>query len=254
MTSIERHNYQIAVIVSLVFHGMLLLAFFLLEPKPVALDSYPVGMVEVGRDPDNLPPRPDAITGVSQDSPKNTGNGNPKSDSSKPGTMKHSSEKPLQQQKTNEGITGEKPRTGDPMEDKPTIEPKTETSQIKPGEPGNNSNETKTPPVEEPISFGSGEAMVARLGTLPPYPKNAMNEGKEGEVTVRILVQSSGNLDKVLLLHSSGDSRLDNTTINSITRNWLFKPAAKDYLIDLVFGFNLKSGVTVKFIRSETRK
>lgn len=81
-----------------------------------------------------------------------------------------------------------------------------------------------------------------------------MNEGKEGEVTVRILVLASGSLDKVMLLQSSGDSRLDKVTVNSITQGWRFKPVTKDYYIDLIFVFNLQSGVTVKFVKSETGK
>ena len=105
----------------------------------------------------------------------------------------------------------------------------------------------------QPVGMGTGEGMVAESGAPPSYPKNAMNEGVEGEVRIKILVRSNGSLEEVLLSHSSGDSRLDRTVINSFRQNWHFKPSLQNYYIDLSVSFKLKSGIIIKFINSETR-
>lgn len=258
MTSIERRNYRIAVIVSVAFHGILFLILFLksMEPKPITLETYPVGMVELAQSTGGFRTQPAVITGISSDNRKNPDKRETKpSQPKKSQPVKPASEIPLPNQKMQAGTHGEKSQVTEPSGDKETTEPGTDKTKKTQGTSGSNGgDDTKTPTIDEPISFGSGEGMVSRLGPPPPYPKNAMNEGKEGEVTVRIMVHANGNLDKVLLLKSSGDSRLDKTTISAITRDWRFKPVSKDYFIDLAFIFNLKSGVTVKFIKSETGK
>jgi TonB family protein len=258
MTSIERRNYQIAVIVSIAFHGILIFIFFLksMEPKPITLETYPVGMVELAQNTGSLRTQPAVITGISSDNRKNPNKGETKpSQPKKSQPEKPSSEIPLQNKKMQEGTHGVKSQVTEPSGDKEPDKPGVVKSKDTQGKPvGSDGNDTKGPTVDEPISFGSGEGMVSRLGPPPPYPKNAMNEGKEGEVAVRILVHANGDLEKVLLRKSSGDARLDKTTINTITRDWQFKPVSKDYYIDLAFIFNLQSGVTFRFIKSETGK
>ena len=101
--------------------------------------------------------------------------------------------------------------------------------------------------------MGTGEGMVAESGAPPSYPKNAMNEGVEGEVKIQILVRSNGSLEDVLLSHKSGDSRLDRMVVNTFRQNWHFKPSLQNYYIDLSVSFKLKSGIIIKFINSETR-
>ncbi len=104
-----------------------------------------------------------------------------------------------------------------------------------------------------PIGFGTG-AKLTVLGPPPAYPKNALNEGKEGKVRVRILVHANGALEKIQLLDSSGDARLDNIVLNQIRRNWKFAPTSVDYFIDLGFIFNArKAQVGVSFENAESR-
>lgn len=103
------------------------------------------------------------------------------------------------------------------------------------------------------IGLGNGEGKVLRLGILPPYPKGAMNEEKEGEVGVRILVLAGGGLEDVQLMRPSGDARLDNIVLKTIRDKWQFKPERRNYYIDLIFQFSLTNGVAVKFVNAATR-
>jgi protein TonB len=104
-----------------------------------------------------------------------------------------------------------------------------------------------------PIGFGTGAKMTV-LGPPPAYPKNALNEGKEGRVKIRILVRANGSLEKVQLLDSAGDQRLDNIVLNQVGRRWKFTPTSVDYLIDLTFVFNAKKAqVGIIFENAESR-
>jgi TonB family protein len=102
-------------------------------------------------------------------------------------------------------------------------------------------------------SFGTGETMVKVVGPMPTYPPVVLKEGKEGKVTVRILVNARGKLELVIVMKSSEDLRLDYAATSSIERKWKFMPINEGYYIDLVFSFDIDNGVTVKFLNSKTR-
>jgi TonB family protein len=258
MTGMERRNYRVAVIVSIIFHAILFFTYFpeIIHPKPVALETYPVGMVELARGSGGFDVHPVGITGIPDNENGNTNRTKEtKANPHKPQPNKPdqpSSDIPVKNLKNKEETRKVNPKTVEPSGETGSTAPGAGDNHPGPGAPGAGDQGTSTD--GQSTGFGSGEGMVSRLGPPPPYPKNAMNEGKEGEVAVRILVLANGSLDKVMLLKSSGDSRLDKITITSITRDWQFKPVTKDYFIDLIFVFNLKSGVTVKFIKSETGK
>lgn len=103
------------------------------------------------------------------------------------------------------------------------------------------------------IGLGNGEGKMLRLGVLPPYPKGAMNDEKEGEVGVRILILAGGGLEDVQLMRPSGDARFDNVVLKTIRNDWQFKPERRNYYIDLIFQFSLTNGVAVKFVNAATR-
>lgn len=105
----------------------------------------------------------------------------------------------------------------------------------------------------ETQSFGTGEAMVKIIGPMPTYPRAALREGIEGEVTVRILVNADGQLDLPIVIKTSGDVRLDYAATSSIERKWKFTSINKGYYIDLTFSFDLHTGASVKFIASKIR-
>jgi TonB family protein len=252
MTRTEWRNYKIALVLSIVLHLIILLAYFPAHPFPrnIFLETIPVGMVEI--------PAGSSLSGP----PAAEIASNPGSDDSPPvlpdtGATVLKSNQP-------------EPKEKDSLKVKPTSTPKvTQTSKpasdVKPGQkpgiqdgtPG--SGETGTGggnggTRNGPTGFGTGEGQVLRLGRMPAYPKGAMNEGKEGDVGVRLLVGAGGALEKIELIQPSVDERFDKAVIYVIQNDWQFKPESQNYYIDLVFSFSIKNGVcSVKFIHSETR-
>jgi TonB family protein len=246
----ERGNYMIAALMSLTLHCLLLFLFLpgYWSAKPAGLETYPVGLVEIAAG------SPDGSNGMMVSLPEGTepappaaihNPGGEQPDKGKTVVKPNVNPKPPPE----DAIVLPK-KEGLAIADDPNKKPTQAVTKTggKEGPGGNGTSGTG-----KPLGFGSGEGMVTVLGPLPPYPKNAMNEGKEGEVTVRILVKADGGLEQINLIKSSGDLRLDKVTVSTIERTWKFKPVTKDYYIDLLFNFNIQSGVTRKFINSESR-
>ena len=248
MKKTERNYYRIGICVSLVFHMLLLFAYFpvRLQPQSMAMETFSVGMVELSQGSRQSQNR----VIVKDTSPKNKISPQPRAPQ----------QKPEQSPKTKTALPGKEKQIspepkvpGNPIPKQVTnpspTESNTDNSNSK--TPGDNGSEKAK--EFQPVGMGSGEGMVAEYGAPPSYPKNAMNEGVEGEVRIRVLIRPNGSLEEVLLSHSSGDSRLDRTVINSFRQNWHFKPSLQNYYIDLSISFKLKNGINIKFINSETR-
>lgn len=107
-------------------------------------------------------------------------------------------------------------------------------------------------PAKGPVSLGDGAGMVLGFGQKPSYPKNAINEGVEGEVLVRVFITKDGVIESTEFIKRSGDSRLDNAAANSLKREWAFKPNTEDYYIDIMFTF-INYQTEYKLIKSATR-
>jgi TonB family protein len=116
---------------------------------------------------------------------------------------------------------------------------------VKPGEAGK-------PPAAKKL--GSGDKMVSG-GTDAPfyYPKDAMNEGKEGNVKLRINIAPDGSFESIDILEKSGDYHLDNAAYRYISRYWKFKANSEKYFIELLVIFKLDAAPDIRFLRSETR-
>jgi TonB family protein len=106
-----------------------------------------------------------------------------------------------------------------------------------------------------PRSLGSGENMVASgLEVQFYYPKNARNENKEGDVRLRALFTAAGNLEKVELLQSAGDLRLDNAASNYVKRSLKFKPCPEKYYVDILIMFRIENEAPLlKWLDAKTR-
>ena len=72
MTKFERRNYQIAVIISIVFHAILFFTYFNINPKPGTLDTFPVGMVELAPGSGGINAHPVGVTDIPGDQNRNT--------------------------------------------------------------------------------------------------------------------------------------------------------------------------------------
>lgn len=85
----------------------------------------------------------------------------------------------------------------------------------------------------------------------PVYPKNAANEKIEGVVELVVNVEETGKIKDVKVIHSSGDKRLDDVSINTVKRGWSFKEMLKPYTITLKVTFkssDVEVGLeTIKF-------
>jgi TonB family protein len=208
----ERRNYQVAVLFSIIFHLSLILIVF-----PMQLLSIPDGVEEVAVGfYEFIPSEPQVITTALEP------------------------EVPIESEK--------------PPLSKPTPRPKPVTPtnlQSKSGESNQNPKLIESPP-KGPVSLGDGVGMVLGFGRKPSYPKNAENEGVEGEVLVRVLITKDGEIESIELIEQSGDSRLDNAAFNSLKREWTFKPNTEDYYVDILFTF-INYETDYKLIKSATR-
>ncbi|WP_368564554.1 energy transducer TonB [Pseudoxanthomonas sp. UTMC 1351] len=113
---------------------------------------------------------------------------------------------------------------------------------------------TTTPPVEQPIVEGGSEPMVVPASegpadtptiamttgpiaashleyvTAPPpkYPREAVRDGAQGTVMLRVLVDTDGTPLEVSIDKSSGNKSLDREARQHVLKNWRFRPAMRD--------------------------
>jgi protein TonB len=251
MTVSERWNYLIAGLLSLAFHiliGIMALPQ-LLTGEPVELDTFPVGVVELagGIDAGGGP----AGVGAEGDAPAAPA----KPVSAKPVPVKPQPVAVQPGAVPGTGQGAEAAKSAVPPQDGIAVGPKVTGAPLAAGSGPAGSGLAASGGAGGglPIRLGNGEKQVAVLGAMPPYPKNALNEGAEGDVALRILVRANGQLERIALLKSGGDERLNRVAVRAVEQNWQFKPGSEPYLIELTFVFRVDSGVGVKFIKAETR-
>lgn len=255
MTLTERGNYLIAVLISLTFHLLILLIYIpqYINSQP-NIETYPVGLVEVAGGSGFGSGIGDSVAVTeTMAAPENPALAPPSKTVEERGTKDKTVIIPAVKSK--------------PDRDERLPIPKKEgiaaskEEEAKAGFPGGSATRGNSGTGTQGngagtgtgVGFGTGEGMITLLGPLPPYPKNAMNEGKEGDVAVRILVKADGGLEQVNITKTSGDARLDKVAVGAVERGWRFKPVSQDYYIDLIFSFRVASGVSIKFIYSESR-
>lgn len=79
-----------------------------------------------------------------------------------------------------------------------------------------------------------GEALAATVSAryksapLPPYPRAARSEGREGVVMLKVLIDPTGKPRRVSIAKSSGSLVLDDTALDWVKNNWLFYPAMNE--------------------------
>jgi TonB family protein len=246
----ERRDYQIAILGSLIFHLLIFLLYFPngLLRQEMNLKTYPVGMVNLSKGPGALEPETQIQTQVIAKNP--------------PQPVVKPQDQPIRQEPLKDPQT---PKTNLPdsisTADGPATDAPHSTGKPITPIPGETSGGTTAQAGEgsgpgdssQPRDLGDGNGKVFQMGSLPPYPKNALNEGVQGEVGLRVLVFGNGQIEKIELRNSSGDSRLDNAAQRAV-KNWRFQPESDAYYIDIVFAFDLKNGVSIRFIKAETRQ
>lgn len=78
-------------------------------------------------------------------------------------------------------------------------------------------------------------------GIIPSYPKDALNEGHEGDVIAAIDVDAQGKVKQVNIVVGSGSSYLDKSVLKAISK-WTFSPALQggksvDSTLKMLFSF-----------------
>ena len=89
-----------------------------------------------------------------------------------------------------------------------------------------------TPQATGPASIGPGPATGMQLqyahAPSPAYPPRAVQQGLQGEVLLRVLVDVDGRPLEVRIERSSGHAILDREAVRHVRRHWRFMPALRD--------------------------
>ncbi len=274
MTGSERNNYLLAIMFSAIFHiGLMLIApgqFFSAQTIDPNLDTIVVGTMELAGDSGTvlnaggggssealgtnpIPAKTDKSTQPAMKNGPNPGkegtapaksgsvNPQPQDKTGAPGELAtgDKGKAPVVPPGNNQGVTGGRLGTGD-------------GSGNGTGNGNGNGSGGGSGQPGKAVGLGTGEQLVA-IPSKPIYPKNALNEGIEGDVVVRLLVKPDGTLESIDFVKHASDARLDQAVINRIKRDWKLKQWPVAYMLELGFTFRLDSGVNVNYFHAETR-
>jgi protein TonB len=95
--------------------------------------------------------------------------------------------------------------------------------------PGERENANAVDSALSPPSIAGADVPPRELATnvAPGYPADARRNGREGRVTVRMLVSAEGNVVRSHIMRSSGTPSLDAEALAAVGR-WRFVPARRD--------------------------
>jgi protein TonB len=65
-------------------------------------------------------------------------------------------------------------------------------------------------------------------GPAPVYPKDALDGGLEGRVSLTVTIAADGSVSGVSVAKSSGHTILDDAAVRAVKRDWVFQPALKN--------------------------
>jgi protein TonB len=138
-----------------------------------------------------------------------------------------------------------------PVEDVAVATPEPSVAPV-PAEPAAQPGPVAQPAVEAPVEievpFASVDdvdvAPMPRQRDLPRYTRRARRLQQEGEVKLRIEIDSHGDVAEVVLLSGIPDSDLNEAAVE-VARGWTFSPARKDgrrvsVLKDVEFEFTVR--------------
>lgn len=81
---------------------------------------------------------------------------------------------------------------------------------------------------EAPVGPVSGATLAYDVAPPPRYPREAIREGLEGTVTLRVLVDVDGKPLEVVVERGSGHRVLDRAAREQVLERWRFRPALRD--------------------------
>lgn len=127
--------------------------------------------------------------------------------------------------------TAEQPR---PVE-RPQVQPMHETTSepvegdiVVPPGTGEPTDSMVVEPPADPVAPLHGARLETAVGPPPPYPREALRDGLEGTVVLRLLVDVDGRPIDVVVERSSGHRVLDVAARRHVLAKWTFRPAMRD--------------------------
>ncbi len=63
---------------------------------------------------------------------------------------------------------------------------------------------------------------------LPEYPADALDDGAEGRVRLRVRIGADGSVESVRIEESSGTASLDRSALATVKSQWRFLPGRRD--------------------------
>lgn len=79
---------------------------------------------------------------------------------------------------------------------------------------------------EKPAGPTRGPDIVG--GSRPMYPKDALDQGLEGRVTLSVVITADGAVSSVAVAKSSGHPILDQAAARAVEGNWSFQPGLEN--------------------------
>lgn len=86
---------------------------------------------------------------------------------------------------------------------------------------------TPVAPVN-PSPVSTNASGIMNTHTIPPYPEMERRMGREGTVTLRIQIDTTGNVTDAQVENSSGDQALDQAAVDWVKAHWKYKPAIQN--------------------------
>jgi protein TonB len=74
----------------------------------------------------------------------------------------------------------------------------------------------------------------------PPYPKIALQQGQQGSVTLRLIVNESGLINSIEIVHSSGFPVLDRSAMDFVKRHWTVPPEQGARIYEAAINYKLQ--------------
>ncbi len=81
-------------------------------------------------------------------------------------------------------------------------------------------------PEKKPAGPTRGPGVMG--GAAPTYPKDALDRGLEGKVSLAVVVAPDGSVSSISVAQSSGHHILDQAAVRAVKRDWQFQAALKD--------------------------
>jgi protein TonB len=79
---------------------------------------------------------------------------------------------------------------------------------------------------DQPAAPTRGPGIVG--GPAPVYPKDALDGGLEGRVSLSVTIAADGSVSAVGVAKTSGHKLLDEAAVRAVKRGWTFQPALKN--------------------------